>query len=115
ATARRPTAAPGKVAPQLEPRQPICDVLRQPGLRILPVAGNIDPALGLHPHRFRDVTADQRALAVGEGLPVSLALEDLDDLLRPDETAHVSREEAVLATLHRSTPARDRACSSASA
>jgi hypothetical protein len=100
----RPAPAARQIRPQLEPGQPIGDVLGEPGLRILPVAGHVDPALRLHPHGLGDVPPDQRPLALGEGLPVRLALKDVDDLLGSDEAADVGGEDAVLTMLHRVTP-----------
>src|SRR5437899_6213564 len=97
-----PAAATRQVRAQLEAGEPIGDVLREAGLRVLAVARNIDAALGLHADGVGHVTGQKRASEVGEGLPVFLALENVNDLPRPNEAAHVGGEDPALAALHRS-------------
>ena len=115
-----PVSAPGgaaaaarQVRAQLEAGEPIGDVLREAGLRVLAVARHVDAARGLEAHGLGDVTAEQRTLALAEGLPVRLALQSLDDLLRPDQAAHVGREDSVLTALHRTPSLWSRGSTSA--
>ena len=95
-------AAPGQVGAQLEAGEAVRDVLGKAGLRVLAVAGDVDAALGLHPHGVGHVSGQDGALALAERLAVLLALENLDHLRRPDETTDVGREDATTAALHRS-------------
>src|SRR5262249_47876369 len=93
-------AAAGQIGAQLETGEAVRDVLGEARLRVFAVAGDVDAALGLHPHGVGHVSGQDGALGVAERCAVLLTLEDLHHLPRSHETPNVGRKDATTATLH---------------
>jgi hypothetical protein len=97
----RAAATAGQIVASLEAGETIGDVLGKARFRVLAVARDVDPALGLHPHRPGHKTGQGRTFAIAERRAVRLSPEDLDQLRRPDEAPDVRGEDAARAPLHR--------------